>query len=143
MYGEFAYAVAIDDAGGVFVVGETESFGAGGEDVFLLGYSPAGALLWQKTWGASDSEWVHGLTVDRTGWLYLAGGSADAYGSWGDADGADTSASGTETTPTWSDSPVNGSGTDVSGTEGIPDGVEDVGGGSTDALIMKVNPHEW
>jgi uncharacterized delta-60 repeat protein len=51
-----ATGIAIAPDGSVYVGGYTGSFGTGAEfgdwDVFLLKYDAAGALLWQRTWGA-------------------------------------------------------------------------------------------
>ncbi|HIC92330.1 MAG TPA: hypothetical protein EYP21_09795 [Syntrophaceae bacterium] len=40
----------------IYVVGYTNSFGAGGYDVVLLKYDSEGNLIWEKTWGGSKNE---------------------------------------------------------------------------------------
>ncbi|HXU00695.1 MAG TPA: SBBP repeat-containing protein, partial [Polyangia bacterium] len=45
-----ASAVARDAAGNIYVVGTTDSFGAGGSDILILKYGSTG-LEWARTWG--------------------------------------------------------------------------------------------
>jgi hypothetical protein len=75
-------AVAVDGAGNVTVAGSFESsvdFGAGavsssgGTDVFVAGYTPAGAYRWSRAFGSSAAETVAGIGVDATGNVYIAG----------------------------------------------------------------------
>jgi hypothetical protein len=53
-----AEGVAAAPDGSVYLTGHTSSFGTGvadGDlDIFLIKYSPTGAILWQRTYGASD-----------------------------------------------------------------------------------------
>lgn len=70
---EWATAIAVDASGNVYVAGETYSFGAGNSDVFILKYSSASNLVWQKTWGGAQSESASALAVDTSGDVYLAG----------------------------------------------------------------------
>ena len=52
-----AQGVAVAADGSVYVTGETQSFGAGGGDAFLLKYDASGVLQWQRTYGtAPDAE---------------------------------------------------------------------------------------
>ena len=48
-----AHGVAAAGDGSVYVAGATRSFGAGGEDAFLLKYGADGSLLWQRTYGTA------------------------------------------------------------------------------------------
>ncbi|MEI7918181.1 MAG: type II secretion system protein [Candidatus Saccharibacteria bacterium] len=65
---------------GYTVVGYTNSFGAGGSDIFLAKYASDGSLTWSKTWGGAGS--------DNGGWLfqtsdggYVVSGNTNDYGS--------------------------------------------------------------
>ncbi len=52
-----ASGVAVAGDGSVYVTGETQSFGEGGGDAFLLKYSATSRLLWRRTYGtAPDPE---------------------------------------------------------------------------------------
>jgi hypothetical protein len=48
-----ANGVAVASDGSVYVTGSTRSFGAGGDDAFLLKYGANGTLLWQRTYGTA------------------------------------------------------------------------------------------
>jgi hypothetical protein len=76
-------AVGVDGAGNVIVAGGfygTVNFGggtftsAGSEDIVLLKYNSAGALLWSKAIGGANDEIVTSLAVDRTTGEFVAGG---------------------------------------------------------------------
>ena len=71
--GDRAYGVAVDASGNVYVTGYTWSFGAGSFDVFLLKYSSAGVLQWQKTWGGTSDDEGYGVAVDASGNVYVTG----------------------------------------------------------------------
>lgn len=70
---DYAQGVAIDSSGNVYSVGQTYSFGAGGQDVLILKYSPTGTLLWAKTWGSSGDERAVAAGISPDGYLYVAG----------------------------------------------------------------------
>lgn len=75
-------AVAVDSAGNLFVAGTfyyDTDFGAGerttvgGEDVFLLRFTPTGTLVWDRTWGSTDDERFSDLVIDSQDRLWLVG----------------------------------------------------------------------
>jgi len=68
--------MATDASGNVYVAGSTAAFGAGGNDVLYMKYSPDGTLLWSRTWGALGSDSVGPITLDGSGNVYLAGCSS-------------------------------------------------------------------
>ena len=51
-----ASGVAVAADGSVYVTGETRSFGAGGDDAFLLKYNANGVLQWQRTYGTAPDD---------------------------------------------------------------------------------------
>ncbi len=82
--GEYAWAVSADGSGNIYVAGNTETFSAGAYDVFLLKYSSAGDLLWQKTWGGAEDDEPFALSLDGSGNIYVTG-RTESFGT-GDTD---------------------------------------------------------
>ena len=65
--------------GGYIVAGETESFGAGNKDIWILKLSIFGNLEWQKTYGGSQNEEASSIKQTNDGG-YIVAGSTDSYG---------------------------------------------------------------
>lgn len=65
--------------GGYIIAGYTESYGAGGRDVFLIKTNEYGDTLWTKTYGGLGDEEVVSIreTIDSG---YILIGSASSYG---------------------------------------------------------------
>jgi hypothetical protein len=53
-------------------------------DVSLLKFTPAGALVWEKSWGGRDGDEVKGVAVGPDGTVAI-GGSTSSFGVEGDA----------------------------------------------------------
>lgn len=140
---DWAYALAVDVDGNVYVAGGTYSFGAGENDALLLKYSPDGSLLWQKTWGGSYSDAGHALAVDGNGLLYVAGYARQLYGVWGTITESSLSSSGAAGSINGSTTNPIGSETSPIGVESTPDGTEDRVLYDVDALVMKIDQAEW
>ena len=70
---EQANSVVLADDGGYFIFGETDSFGAGDRDFFLLKTTQDGAEEWFKTYGGTGREWPYGM-------LHLSNGELLIYG---------------------------------------------------------------
>ncbi len=62
--------------GGFVAVGYTESFGAGGQDVWVVKLDAAGDIRWQKTYGGPRDEQAWSVDVSPEGDLLVAGGTA-------------------------------------------------------------------
>ncbi|MEE8596757.1 MAG: hypothetical protein V3T09_02990, partial [bacterium] len=60
------------DDGGYIVVGHTESFGAGGADIWILMISPAGNIEWQKAHGGSEDESANSFQQTSDGGYIVA-----------------------------------------------------------------------
>jgi outer membrane protein assembly factor BamB len=59
--------------GGYFIFGETDSYGAGNRDFFLLKIAQDGTEEWFKTYGGTGREWPYGM-------LHLSNGELLIYG---------------------------------------------------------------
>lgn len=79
---DVALDAAVDNAGNVYLAGRTESYGAGLLDILFLKFSPAGDILWAKTWGGSGFETMFGCSVfvDGSGNSYIVSDTA-SYGA--------------------------------------------------------------
>lgn len=85
-------ATAVDDDGNVLIAGRFSSpstFGnfdltsAGGFDMFILKYSPAGEILWAKKLGGNLNDSVASMAVDHDGNVLIGGLIADGpTGIW-------------------------------------------------------------
>ncbi len=77
-------SVAVDASGFAYVTGRTESFGAVGEDLLLLKYSPDGTQEWNQTWGSGGDDYGNGVAVDATG-MVIVGGLTEKSGFVGNS----------------------------------------------------------
>ena len=75
-------ALAVDGQGNVTAAGvlyQTSNFGgsslttAGGADVWVARFSPAGAHLWSRRGGGTGDDWVYGVAVDGAGNASITG----------------------------------------------------------------------
>src|SRR5256712_11999909 len=69
---EIANGIAIGTDGNLYLAGQTNSFGAGGFDAFLLKFTPGDTLLWQLTWGTANDEQGVAVATSIDGSVYLA-----------------------------------------------------------------------
>jgi len=83
---ERAKGVFITDNGNIVVVGYTNSFGSGKSDAWVLMLNGNGSIIWQKTYGAQDSELALDVTETEEGNIVVVGetrsfgmGSYDAW----------------------------------------------------------------
>jgi hypothetical protein len=78
-------AIALDQDGGVFIVGYTQgSLGganAGSDDIFLTRYDSGGGQTWIEQFGTTESDFTTALTPDGTGGVFIGGGT------WGNLGG--------------------------------------------------------
>ncbi len=71
----------IDPAGGFLFSGATNSFGAGGQDAWVMKLDAAGSISWQKTYGGAGDD--YGVAVSDTGG-YLLDGLTSSFGGGGE-----------------------------------------------------------
>ena len=59
--------------GTIYVAGVTFDFTVGQGDAFLLSFSPAGALNWQRTWGGEFFDAARDVAVATDGGVFISG----------------------------------------------------------------------
>jgi len=78
---EQAWAVASVPGDGFLIFGETDSFGAGDRDFFLLKVSDEGTEEWVKMYGGAHREWPYGMLPLSNGDFLLHGFTTVESGS--------------------------------------------------------------
>jgi hypothetical protein len=91
---DYAYALATDAAGNAVAAGYTNSAldgqtSAGGYDLFVTKYDPAGARLWTRQLGTAANDYAYALASDPGGNVYVAGATAGALDGQTSAGGYD------------------------------------------------------
>src|SRR6266567_1856563 len=77
---EIANGIAIGTDGNIYLAGQTNSFGAGGFDAFLLKFTPSDTVLWQHSWGTASDEQGVAVATSIDGSVYLAGTTLNSTG---------------------------------------------------------------
>jgi hypothetical protein len=87
-FAESAVAIAMDASGGVYVAGNTNGRipnqtggfepSAGGVDVFVRKYDPAGNALWTRQFGSAGADQVSGVAANASGEVYVTGDTSGA-----------------------------------------------------------------
>ena len=112
-------------AGGVALIGETGSKGAGSTDTWLMRVDTGGNLLWEQTFGGGSSDGGTCITTDSTG-LAAGGYLFDGSGSFGWLGHVSLAGDATWTVTLSGGDRVRGLATSATGyvvTGGSPDGV--------------------
>lgn len=68
-----AYSVKQTQDGGYVIAGSTQSFGAGGMDIWVLKLDSANKLEWQKTYGGKKSDEAYAIQQTHDGGYVVAG----------------------------------------------------------------------
>jgi hypothetical protein len=71
--GDRAFSVVQTGDGGYVLAGETQSFGAGGADCWLVRTDSAGNMLWNKTYGGASFDAAFSVVQTSDGGYVLAG----------------------------------------------------------------------
>jgi hypothetical protein len=77
---DYAYAVEQTSDNGFIITGSTNSFGAGGYDVFLLKINAVGDFLWSKTYGGISDEQAYAVQ-ETSGGGYIISGYTQSFGA--------------------------------------------------------------
>jgi len=70
-------------SGGFILVGQTESFGAGSKDVYLIKTDVVGDTLWTKTFGGTAVDWAIDVRQTPDGG-YVIAGATQSFGAGGE-----------------------------------------------------------
>ncbi len=73
------YSLARTSDGGYIIAGHTYSYGAGGEDIYLIKTDTLGDTLWTKTYGGSSNDVGRSVAQTYDGG-YIITGSTNSYG---------------------------------------------------------------
>jgi len=74
------FSVQQTSDGGYIVAGETDSYGAGYTDVYLIKTDASGNLTWEKTFGGSATDCAYSLDQTTDGG-YIVAGKTSSYGA--------------------------------------------------------------
>lgn len=77
---DIGYSVAQTLDGGYILVGETDSFGAGGQDVYLIKTDADGNCIWAKTFGGANSDIGYSVRQTSDGG-YIVAGETESFGA--------------------------------------------------------------
>ena len=77
-----AYSIQQTSDGGYIVAGYTDSFGAGGRDVYVLKLDADGNKVWEKTFGGSYYDYAHSIQQTSDGG-YIVAGYTESFGAGG------------------------------------------------------------
>ena len=79
---DYGYSVQQTPDGGYIVVGNTNSFGVGDRDVYLIKTNSGGDIVWTRTYGGSDNDWGYSVQQTSDGG-YVAAGHTLSFGAGG------------------------------------------------------------
>jgi len=70
---DWGFSLQQTNDGGYIIAGETESFGAGGGDVWLLKLAEDGDVIWSRTYGGENLDLAYSVQQTKDGGFILTG----------------------------------------------------------------------
>jgi len=77
---DYASSIQQTSDGGYIVVGDTDSFGAGGSDFWVVKLNSDGSINWQNTYGGTGDEYAYSTQQTSDGG-YIVAGFTDSFGA--------------------------------------------------------------
>ena len=71
--GDFSHAIQQTADGGYIIGATTQSFGAGGDDIWVIKTDASGTIMWQKTFGGVNQDHCNGIVQLPSGEYVLVG----------------------------------------------------------------------
>jgi uncharacterized delta-60 repeat protein len=137
--GDVSAGVAVAPNGDALWSGDTNSYGAGSDDAFLLRLSPAGRTLDAATWGGAGVDHGNGVDEGPSGVTSLGATAQDPPYALADAPAKTSRLRGTVSTPATPLTNAAGTVADPAGTTATPPGTSP-GPGNFDAALVRVGP---
>ncbi|NOS83941.1 MAG: T9SS type A sorting domain-containing protein [Ignavibacteria bacterium] len=78
---DYIYSMALDNAGNIYVTGESYGGPVSISDCVTLKYDPSGTLLWQARYNSVYSDYAYSVAVDGLNNIYTAGVTNDVNGN--------------------------------------------------------------
>jgi uncharacterized delta-60 repeat protein len=135
--GDTGEAVAIASDGTVLLAGNTNSFGSGSDDAFLLRLRPNGRRIDASLWGGSEIDHANDLAVAAGGTIHLGGSVQTPPWVFQDGPAQVSRLRGTISTPTTQLAPAAGTTADPGGSIATPAGSTTYAG-SDDATLLRI-----
>jgi len=73
IYSDCGRSIVLDSFDNIYIAGYTESFGAGGSDIWLLKINSTGGVEWNHTWGGIYDDFGWRLALDSMNNAYVTG----------------------------------------------------------------------
>lgn len=65
--------LVVDSVDNIFIVGNTQNYGAGNNDIVVLKFNSSSNLIWNTTWGGSEHDYGYSITLDSKDNIYVVG----------------------------------------------------------------------